>query len=410
MTGGIARVAELVHREAGITISDTQETSLRAALGRAAPDLDVDTFLRRMSDPRQNRELLARLIDEVTVKETSFFRDSQQLSVIDWHALQRSARSTGSDRIRVWSAGCATGEEPYTLALLAVEAFAPAEPPVEILGTDISRAALAAAEQASYRERSMREVDPDRRRRYFEPAGNEYVVGERLRRFVRFARHNLTRDPIPPLGERGFDLIVCRNVLIYFDVQTVERILTSFEHAVRGDGTLLIGHADALCGNATRLGARRPAAHGAQKPTRRRLSPVARKAPSREELLATALAAADQGNREEALEHAAQILAVDPLDADAYFVRGLILLEGGSPLDAVATLRRALYVDPTFALAAFTLGRAHDTLGDADSARRAYSQALRAIKSTDERHEQMLQQVDLSDIASACKARLEVLS
>jgi chemotaxis protein methyltransferase CheR len=423
VSAGIAAVAELVRREAGITVTLAQEMSLRAALGRAAPGLDPDAFIARTADPLAGRELVSRLIDEVTIKETTFLRDRDQLLVIDWHALHRAARAAGSDRIRVWSAGCATGEEPYTLAMLATEAFAPVEPPVDVLGTDISGAALVAAGQGHYRERSVRELDPDRRHRYFDYRAGEFVVGNQLRRNVRFARHNLTRDSIPPFGEHAFDLIVCRNVLIYFEVATVERVLTAFERAVRVGGTLLIGAADALCGTATRLAAA-PAPHrrGLPKAGRRLLRrPHVRKerAPAPEpelaetaahdELLVAALRAADAGRRDEALAHADELLAQNPLDADAYFVRGLVLLEGDQPLDAVASLRRALYVDTSFALAAFTLGRAYDALGDVPSAKRSYAQALRTIEPADERHELLLQQVDLNDVAAACRARLALL-
>jgi tetratricopeptide (TPR) repeat protein len=102
----------------------------------------------------------------------------------------------------------------------------------------------------------------------------------------------------------------------------------------------------------------------------------------------------------------ASLLADNPLDADAHFVRGLVTLEAGEPDQAVAALRRALYADPTFSLAAFTLGRAHDALGDGPAARRAYERVLRTINPEDHRHELILQQVDIGDIAAACRARL----
>jgi chemotaxis protein methyltransferase CheR len=129
----------------------------------------------------------------------------------------------------------------------------------------------------------------------------------------------------------------------------------------------------------------------------------------REDRLKTALEAADVGNRDEAIAHASALLAENPLDADAYFVRGLVELEQDLLDDAVASLRRALYVDPSFSLAAFTLGRAYDAVGDDESARRAYGQALRTINPGDERHEVLLQQVDLNDIAAACRARLAAI-
>ena len=100
------------------------------------------------------------------------------------------------------------------------------------------------------------------------------------------------------------------------------------------------------------------------------------------------------------------MLAGNPLDADAHFVQGLVWLAAGESAKAVAALRRALYTDATFALAAFTLGRCYDALGDISAARRAYEQALRTLDPDDHRHEMMLQQVDIGDIASACRARL----
>lgn len=414
MNEALGAVAELVRREAGIVLSSAQETALRAALARAAPGLDAAAFLRAVQDPLSGRALVDRLIDEVTVKETTFVRDRRQLDAIAWHLLLERARDAGSETIRVWSAGCATGEEPYTLALLAAEAFAPADPPVDVLGTDVSLAALEGAARGRYRERAVRELDETQRRRHLERQDDgTYVVGERLRRLVRLARHNLARDPIPPLGEGQFDLVLCRNVLIYFDAVLVERVIDGLERSVRPGGTLLIGAADALCGTASRLAAltAQPARPRRTEPVRKALRrPLGRTPePSRDDRLGAALEAANAGRREEAVAHADAMLVADPLDADAYFVRGMVELEAGDGARAAMSLRRALYVDPSFALAAFTLGRAHDALGDAAAARRAYEQALRTIDPADDRHELLLQQVDLGDVASACRARLDAL-
>jgi tetratricopeptide (TPR) repeat protein len=126
----------------------------------------------------------------------------------------------------------------------------------------------------------------------------------------------------------------------------------------------------------------------------------------REQRLAAALDGADQGDRDGALAHVASLLADDPLDADAHFVDGLVALEAGRPAQAAAALRRALCADPSFGLAAFTLGRAYDGLGDTQAARRSYELALRTLDPEDERHGRMLQQVDIGDIAAACRARL----
>ena len=253
MTSALEEVAALVYRESGIRIGVSQHSFLQAALGRVGPDGDPAAFLRRASDPSRRMQLVTRLIDEVTVKETSFLRDRQQLERIDWRLMLQDARATGAERLRVWTTPCATGEEAYTLAVLACEAFAPAEPPVTILGTDISGDALADARTGLYRSRSVRELDPALRLRYFRERGEQLVVGERLRSLVTFAGHNLTRDPFPPLGEAPFHLILCRNVLIYFDAVSRRAVIDRLiDHLVPG-GSFLIGHAETLHGITTRV-------------------------------------------------------------------------------------------------------------------------------------------------------------
>ena len=385
MTGALDQLADLVHRETGIRLAAHQHPFLQSALDRIDAGSDPAEFARGLADSRRGPRLLARLIEEVTVKETSFLRDHGQLASIDWSLLLARAHARGDARVRVWSAACATGEEAYSLALLASEAFGAERPAVTILATDISPDALARARVGSYRPRSVRHLGPAMRARHLRAEGEQLVVGERLRELVTFARHNLIRDPFPPLGEAPFDLILCRNVLIYFDAATCGRVLASLEQALASTGTLVLGAADALCATAARMadaGTRGPAPE--RRPSRTLRRPLGRQPVVDEE-------------------------ARDPHDAADYFRRGLEALERDDPAAAVASLRRALYVEPDFGLAAFKLGAAHEALGDPASARRAYNQALRALD-PHERHEAFLGQVDLADIATAARARLDVLA
>jgi chemotaxis protein methyltransferase CheR len=442
----LAGIVELVLRETGIVLPTAREAAILAAVDRAAPGLDPGAFMREASGPARGRDLIGRLIDEVTVQETSFVRDRGQLDTIGWRTLLQAAHAAGSGTIRVWSAGCASGEEAYTLSLLAAEAFAPGPVPVDVLGTDISGAALAAAQAGQYRERAVRALAAPLRSRYLDqqPDGS-YLVAERLRKLVRFRRHNLARDPTPPLGETGFDLVACRNVLIYFDAPLAGLVIEALERSLRRGGVLMLGAADALRrpggrrqqarSRSRRLGGR--SAGQGESPERgpRRLpgrqlavsgGPGAGgelavsggsgaggelavsggSAAARELRLAAALDAAGAGDRDRAFAQVASLLADDPLDAEAHFVDGLVALEAGDPARAATSLRRGLYADATFALAAFTLGRAYDALGDADAGRRAYQQALRTLDPEDDRHEGILQQIDIGDIAAACRARL----
>ncbi len=400
----LEQVSELVRLESGVSLKPTQRRALEAAIRRAAPGEDARGFLELASDPVRGRELVQRLLDEVTIQETAFLRNAHELEAIDWRALLRAAQERDDDRVRVWAAGCATGEEAYSLALLARESFGGEEPPVDVLGTDISKAALSAAEEGRYRRRSVAGLERPLLERYFTRDGTTFSVRESLRRPVRFLRHNLVRDPVPPLGEPRFDLVVCRNVLIYFDGPTVERVIGALERALRPRGTLLLGAADSLQRASKRLAEATAPAAGAPTSTKER--PAASPA----ELLASALRAADEGRATEALETTSALLREDPLNAEAYFVRGMVELAEGASAAAPESLRRALYVDPSFSVAAFTLARAYEELGEAAEALRAYEHALRTLDPEDDRHEALLAQVDLGDIAAACRARIKALT
>ena len=165
--------------------------------------------------------------------------------------------------------------------------------------------------------------------------GGALVVVPALCHLVRFARHNLVRDVAPPAGEAPFDLVVCRNVLIYFDLATAEHVAGSLAGALRAGGTLLLGAADQL-GRALRP-ARDHATESSRAGTGLRARP--------QNLLAHAVAAADAGNTEEALARVAQLLPHDPLNAGGHFLHGLVELHR-DPRAAVDALRRALLIDP----------------------------------------------------------------
>lgn len=408
MSTVLGELADVVRRESGIALRESQYRALAAAARRAAPDLDAAALLRALGDARSRPGLLRRLIDEVTINETFFLRQSAELEALDWATMWAGARAAGASAVRVWVAGCSTGEEAYTLALLASEAFAPAPAPVAILATDICTDALARAAKGVYGARSVRGVSDARRARYFESGHGGLAVGARLRGLVRFARHNLVRDPMPPAGESRFDLALCRNTLIYFDRPTVERVAASLAGAVRPGGRLILGAADRISGPtaSAAVAAVRQKRPSAPAPPRHR---PGRPVPS-EAVFDAALAAADAGRLDTAIELIADVLSRDPLNADAHFVRGLAELGAGDADASVRSLRRALYVDPGFGLAAFKLGRAHEARGDAAAASQAYEHALRTFEGPETRAPRSVGDVDLGDIAAVCRLRLRALT
>jgi chemotaxis methyl-accepting protein methylase len=368
-------IADLIHRESGVRVPRERRSSMIGrALSTATPDRDAAAFLHRVGD---DRDSLARLLDVVTIKETFFHRDEEQLRSIDWRALAERARGRGSETIDVWAAGCATGEEPYTLALLALETFAGGAPPVRILGTDLSRTAIDDAERGEYRERALRLVPSWQLRTQFDTSvGSTTRIGEPARRLVRFAQHNLVRDPIPAPGAGAFDVVLCRNVLIYFDTPTVAIVVDRLRESLRPDGTLVLGAADTLCLTAATLGQLDRRTTVELPPRRQRRE----KAPS-----------------------------VPAPDATSHFLHGLLALQRGDAKAAVAALRRALYLEPSLAAASFQLGRGHEATGDRQAAVRAYEQTLRTIAEHPD-GDFLLEQIEPADIAVACHHRIAALA
>ena len=409
MNPNLLAIAELMRRETGITTKPPQLPSLEAAMRRVEPTMTANDFLLTITDSQERALLLERMIDEFTIKETFFFRQRSDLDAIDWPSLVNQARAAGSPVARVWVAATASGEEAYTLAILASEAFSPGPPPVSIHATDISPSVLARAREGRYGTRSARALERTVLDRYFTQQGPDVVVGEQLRRIVRFSRHNLAGHFTPAPGG-PFDLITCRNVLIYFEPDIADRVVDGLTHALAPDGTLLLGAAARVCCSATKL-LRPTRSHAVVQPSKRHpaAGPALRRPLGRDPLsplrapdavpdrelsteLDDALRAANQGNLQVALEATARAL------------RGL-----DQHAEAITAFRSALYVDPGFGLAAFEMGRALEACGDETSAIRAYNRALKAF---DQAPERVLaySQVYSGDVAKACSMRLLALS
>jgi len=411
-------LAEIVRRASGISLRPDRYDALEASVARAFPGVELPDLLGALG---AGGELLDRLLDEVAVKETTFLRDRYQLDRIDWRALFDRARERGEREVAVWCAGCATGEEAYSLALLAWEAFAPTVPPVKIIATDLSGTALDQAGTGRYRERALWAVDDALRDRYFTVDDRGYLVGDALRQLVRFQRHNFVANPAPPDGADRYSVIICRNVFIYFEPETANQTLAMFRGLLAPGGELVIGAADALVGGhafgAYEQAIEREVAAKSLRPSRRapqgkpvRSRPAAVGPAATKPGVTDALEAASNGNLDLALARAEALLAADPLDPAAQFVRGQIELSSGRPARAIEAFRAALYADPKFAIAAFMLGRAHDECDAHREALRAYELALRIFDRGDRRYEYLLEQLEIHDVADACRLRLAAAS
>ncbi|EYF00349.1 CheR family methyltransferase [Chondromyces apiculatus] len=195
--------------------------------------------------PRGRAEL-DEALDAVTVNETYFFREDYQLRALRSEIVPMLVKAGGArNRLSIWSAGCSTGEEVYSIAMVAHEAGLTASREVRVFGSDISRRCIAAARRGVYGSSSFRAIPPEMRRHYFhERADGAHVVDE-IRAMCQFGRLNLL-DGSSARVVSGVDIIFCRNVLIYFDEPSRIKVINSFHERLLPGGFLLLGHSESL--------------------------------------------------------------------------------------------------------------------------------------------------------------------
>ena len=359
------------------------DPGLRARLDRciaeaaAAGGLTLEEYAARL--PRDD-ELFQDLLNRVTVQETSFFRHPSH-----WEALVRDILPLLPDTLTIWSAGCATGEEPYSLAMVLEEAGRD----WRIVATDISTRALAHAQRGRYKEAPLRWVSDARRRRFFKPSGDaHWQIHDDIRSRVNFIRHNLTTDP-PPLPLRSCPLVFCRNVLIYVHKPELQRFVDSLADWMRPPGILFLGFSESLWQLTDRFtlvrqgdafvyrmverstGAAAPPKSKAagQRPAAARKPPAVPPPPS-PVVLPPRPAAASEG---------AAWPGTESFTAEQWLAAGEAAASARRWADAVEAFRRAVYLDPGDPVAHFQLGVSLEGEGDLDAARRAFLAARTAL-------------------------------
>jgi chemotaxis protein methyltransferase CheR len=247
------RYRAIVRQRAGIEIPDNRKTDLekglRAALeftGATNPDALYDLLAEK--GPRGAAAFEA-MVPAITINETHFFRNRPQMKALETEILpQLIAARRATRRLRIWSAACSSGEEPYSLAIL-VDRLLPDRDKWDVLihGTDIDHTALAKAHTGLYGNWSFREVPQDVKDEYFTKTDeHRFELAHKIRRMVKFSRLNLVDDryPSPENVTDRMDLVVCRNVLIYFKEETIQRIVDRFHESLVDGGWLVVGHAE----------------------------------------------------------------------------------------------------------------------------------------------------------------------
>jgi chemotaxis protein methyltransferase CheR len=226
----------------------THLKSILAARARLKTNGDVVAYVQSVLTNTGEAEFMT-LVDDLTINETSFFRNVPQMNffskVIVPEIVASKRMTSGPKLLNIWSAACSTGQEAYTLAILAYEAlrFIPAWD-VKVYATDISPTVLEIARKGVYPKARLDTMPPEILNRYFEPSDDEIKVKDILRKLTTFVPHNL-RDPFPPMS---FDVIFCRNVMIYFSREDQTQLAARFCERLVPGGHLFIGHSESLQG------------------------------------------------------------------------------------------------------------------------------------------------------------------
>lgn len=437
----LSRIAAGLSRRAGFHFNPNEPAALWHALqnrlqitGLANPE----SYLQHL---REDETEWLRLAEAAAIHETSFFRHAGQFRVLSEIVMPELVRSRAQGRqLRLWSAACATGEEPYSLAIAVHQLNLGTDWQIRIVATDLSSRALAIAEEGVFPSRRLRPVAPDVRARCFEPHGEGLRVRDELRSLVTFFQFNLSQPGPLPEHLQDMDVVFCRNVLIYFVPEAVRQTVDHLRAALRDGGYLFLGDAETLYGmsagfvsvpfedayvyrrqttsalapasspqrtpavrtggapeqphtppQAAKQQAPRPAVTSAELQRTvesyiavddlTRASQAAKRWMSLEpdSLLARFTLArlyAAQIRDAEAAQLLRELLARDSLHAPSYVLLGIICSRQGEMDEAIAQFQHAIYLEPRTPLAYFFLGNIYQELGQLRLAQRAYQQVL----------------------------------
>ncbi|WP_200761388.1 CheR family methyltransferase [Poriferisphaera corsica] len=245
------QLRKVIYQRAGIHFLDSKKYVLESRLSRRVEELEFDNFdqyiMYLTTGPYQMDEF-QEMFNRITINETSFFRNEPQLLYFEQEILPKLIEARQAKKtLRIWSSASSTGEEAYTLAIqltrsLGVRAL---DWKIEILGTDISEKVLLQAQEAKYPHYSVRTLSPMILQRYFKQDGNFYHLDPAIKSMCRFEKLNL-KDRLSAKRFGTFDVIFCRNVLIYFDDDMRKSVINMFHDQLAKDGCLFIGHSESL--------------------------------------------------------------------------------------------------------------------------------------------------------------------
>lgn len=384
LEAAVDQVTDLLHLRIGLRPDKTLRGRLRRAVREEAAlhGQDPSAYVDRL---QADAEWLQGLLDRVTVQETGFFRHPEQFEVLVRDVLPELTRP-----VRIWSAGCANGQEAYTLAMLLEEQRIDGS----VIATDVSTAALRRTSAARYSARELSGLSPDRIGRHLTSTGDGWEVDQPVRARVSTLHHNLL-DPLPP-QVLSCEVVFCRNVLIYLSSDQVRLFLDRIAEGLAPATTLFVGAAETIWQVSDRfralhagdtfiyrqdiVGVGASSQRPTDQPTRRHTAPTAARPPSRNALRTwTSRGAAGESDRSGRRAGRAPALPEPVEPADPLETAGQQAMAAGDHDAAVVAFRKWAYLRPHHPLAQLHLGLALEAAGDEGSAKRAFAAARRAL-------------------------------
>ena len=255
-----ATIQKLMHDHAGIVLKETKQALVEARVNSRLRLLALSSYTEYVQylEGAKGEDELVHLIDAITTNVTHFFREPDHIDYLQQEVA--GWLEAGKRKFRFWSAGCSTGEEPYSLAMMLRQVQGIEGADVRILATDVSTRVLKKAMAGRYRLSKVEAVPEQYRRGAFSPDGGTHaVITDALKRNILFRRLNLNTTPYPIEGT--FDAIFCRNVMIYFDRELRARIINEAHRLLNPNGLLVVGHAETLLGVDSKFGFLQPSVY-----------------------------------------------------------------------------------------------------------------------------------------------------
>lgn len=401
------RLKEYLIERTGLAYYIDKDADLARRISRRLSDLELQdcaSYLDLLSDPIRGSFEMDALIAEITIGETYFFRHQEHFDALREIVLpDLIARNSAKRSLRIWCAGCADGSEPYSLSILLRRDLAHCLLGwnVSILGTDINRRDLAGAREGRFEAWALRSTPEELIDACFEQSGKQWVLAPSYRSAASFRFHNLVEDAFPPLlgDPLPFDLILCRNVMIYFGPERMRLIVQRFHDCLAPGAWLLVGPSEPNMTHFTsfravnapgvtlyqRLApslpgfAEAPAVQAMQLP----VAPPPEPTPAVSPILTLAdlRQCADQGDWENATRLGRELVESDNLNALAHFHYALVLEQISEHAESERSLRRAIYLDRRVALAHYHLGLLLGSRGNRRQAERCFSNVLDLLSS-----------------------------